>query len=98
MNIGCLASPTPNPISFISDLRSGLTVKRFTEYGANYQTFSEIAALVGDKIEADISQILGGLLEQPVSVLDISEHQKRALESIEIERWVRPLHQVKMIS
>jgi len=40
--------------------------------------------LVGDKIEADISQILGGLLEQPVSVLDISEHQKRALESIEI--------------
>jgi hypothetical protein len=84
MNVGCLASPTANPITFISDLRAGLTVKRFTEYGANYQTFSEIAALVGDKIEADISQILGNLLERPVSVLDISEHQKSALASIEI--------------
>jgi hypothetical protein len=36
INIGCLAAPTANPITFISDLRKGLTVKRFTEYGGNY--------------------------------------------------------------
>jgi Cdc6-like AAA superfamily ATPase len=84
VNIGCLAVPTPNPIVFINDLRKGLTVKRFTEYGANYQTFPEIAAVVGDKIEADVSAILGSLLEKPVTVLDISDHQKSALASINI--------------
>jgi phage baseplate assembly protein W len=84
-NIGCLASPTSSPIAFISDLRSGLTIKRYTEYGANYETFSEIAELVGDKIEADIVAILGGLLQRPVTVLDITEHQKNALASINIK-------------
>jgi hypothetical protein len=84
VNIGCLAVPTANPIAFINDLRKGLTVKRFTEYGANYQSFPEIATIVGDKIEADVSAILGALLEKPIEVLDISDHQKNALASIKI--------------
>jgi len=84
VNIGCVASPTPNPITFISDLRAGLTVKRFVEFGANYGTFAEIAKIVGDKIEADISLVLDELLQRSVSVLDISDHQKRALASINI--------------
>jgi DNA-directed RNA polymerase alpha subunit len=41
--------------------------------------------LVGDKIEADIVAILGGLLQRPVTVLDITEHQKNALASINIK-------------
>jgi hypothetical protein len=85
INIGCVASPTPNPIAFISDLRKGLTVKRFTEYGASYAPFSEIAGAVGDAVEADVSAILGSLLAKSVNVLDISDHQKRALASIKIE-------------
>lgn len=85
MNIGCLAAPMASPIEFITELRRGLTIKRFTEYGANYPTFADIANLVGDKIESDVSAILGSLLQRPISVLDISEHQKNALQSIGIE-------------
>ncbi|MBR0778315.1 hypothetical protein JQ625_26085 [Bradyrhizobium diazoefficiens] len=85
VNIGCVASPTSNPIAFITDIRNGLSVKRFTEYGANFQTFSDVAAAVGDKIEADVSNILADLLNQPIDVLDLSEHQKSALASIRIE-------------
>jgi hypothetical protein len=84
INIGCLAAPTPNPIAFITDLRRGLTVKRFTEYGGNYSSFGEIARIVGDKIEADSAAILGSQLEKPISVLDLSEHQKNALAAINI--------------
>ncbi|MFZ5711868.1 MAG: hypothetical protein ACOY3N_03390 [Bradyrhizobium sp.] len=84
LNIGCVASPTPNPIAFISDLRNGLSVKRFTEYGANFQTFTDIAAAVGDKIEADVSTVLANLLSQPIDVLDLSDHQRAALSSINI--------------
>ena len=84
INIGCLAAPASSPIEFIADLRKTLTIKRFTEYGANYSTFSDIANLVGDNIESDVSGILEQLLQKPISVLDISEHQKRALLSINI--------------
>lgn len=85
VNIGCLAASAPNPVAFINDLGPGLTVKRFTEYGANYRTFSAIAKLVGEQIEADVSTVLNKLLVRPVTVLDISAHQKRALESISIK-------------
>jgi hypothetical protein len=85
VNIGCLASPTSSPIAFINDIRKGLTLKRFTEYGANFQTFSEVAAVVGNKIEADVSVVLATLLKKPIDVLDISEHQKHALAAIKID-------------
>jgi hypothetical protein len=85
VNIGCLAAPTSAPIAFITDLRQGLSVKRMTEYGANFQTFTEVAKVVGDSIEADVSVVLAKLLKKPVQVLDISEHQKRALASISID-------------
>ena len=84
INIGCLAALSPNPILFITDLRKGLTVKRFTEYGGNYTSFADIARVVGDKIEADSAVILGSLLEKPITVLDLSEHQKSALAEIGI--------------
>ena len=85
VNIGCLGATAATPITFTNDLGRGLTVKRFTEYGANFAPFSEIAGVVGDKIEADVSTILGSLLNRPITVLDISEHQKTALASIKIE-------------
>jgi hypothetical protein len=85
VNVGCLASPTPSPIAFISDIRAGLAVKRFIEFGANYATFADIAKVVGDKIEAVISTVLEKLLKRSVSVLDISDYQKGALASIDIK-------------
>jgi hypothetical protein len=84
VNIGCLAAPTSSPIAFISELRSGLAIKRFIEYGANFPTFSDLAAAVGDKIEADVSSVLKFLLDKPVLELDVSDHQKAALRSIGI--------------
>ena len=85
INIGCLAAPAPNPVSFISDLRRGLTVKRFTEYGQNHPPFLDIAGRVGKMVDADLSVALDRLLKQPTSVLDLTEHQRWALMSIGIK-------------
>ncbi|APG27073.1 hypothetical protein A7E78_04020 [Syntrophotalea acetylenivorans] len=85
INIGCLASPSSNPITFISDLRKGLSIKRFTEYGANYSVFGELVAEVGSTVEADTSQIINQLLQRSVEVLDLTRHQKDALISIGID-------------
>ena len=85
VNIGCLAAPSANPVSYITDLRRGLTIKRFTEYGQNYASFAELAGRVGEMVEADLSTTLGALLERSVVVLDLSWHQKTALRSSGIE-------------
>jgi hypothetical protein len=84
INIGCLAAPAANPIAFISDLKRGLTIKRFTEYGQNYPPFVEIASKVGQMVDVDLSQALERLLQAPVTALDLTEHQKDALASVGI--------------
>lgn len=85
INIGCLAAPSANPIAYISDLRRGLTVRRFTEYGQNFSQFAELAARVGKMVDSDLSIALARLLAEPVSVLDLTSHQKEALGSIGVD-------------
>lgn len=79
INLGCLVAPDANPISTMSYLSRHLTVRRFTEYGANYQGFRELADSVGSFEEPDMSTILEAQLQKPVSVLDITEFQNGAL-------------------
>lgn len=85
INIGCLASSAANPIAYISDVRRGLTIKRFTEYGANYSAFTELAASIGEVKEYRFSEVVAKLFAKHVSVLDLSTHQKSALLSISID-------------
>ena len=84
LNIGCLASTEASPIAFITDLRAGLTVKRFTEYGANFRAFVDLAAEVGPVVEADLSAIITAQLQKPLSVLELSDYQRNALNNIGI--------------
>ena len=85
LNIGCIAAPAAYPIKFITDLRRGLSVKRFSEYGANYATFKELVSTVGTVVESDLSKLITKQLAQSVSLLDLSTHQRNALQSIEID-------------
>ncbi len=84
INVGCLAATSPNPIPFIVELKRGLTIKRFTEYGQNHPPFAEIADRVGAMVDVDLSSALQKLLRAPATVLDLTEHQQWALASIGI--------------
>lgn len=84
INIGCIAAPSSSPAAMISELKKGLTVKRYTEYGQNTQVFVEIAARVGTMADADLSTELARLLSKPTSVLDLTVHQQWALNSVGI--------------
>ncbi len=85
INMGCLAAPSPAPAAFITELKRGLTIKRFTEYGQNLAPFVEIASRVGAMVDADLSSVLEKLLDAPTTVLDLTEHQQSALKSIGVE-------------
>jgi hypothetical protein len=56
--MGCLAAPAADPIQMLITTGTRLSVKRFTEYGANYSLFGALTAVVGDFQEADISAVL----------------------------------------
>ncbi|MEN8264976.1 MAG: hypothetical protein ABFR82_16120 [Nitrospirota bacterium] len=85
VNIGCLAAPSANPIKFITDLQRGLSIKRFTEYGANFNSFSDLANTVGETVESDLSEIITRQLDNSIDVLDLTLHQRQALQSIGID-------------
>ena len=84
VNVGCLAAPAAYPVKFITDLKKGLSIKRFTEYGANFGAFTKLAEEVGTIVEADLSLIIREQFKKAVSVLDLTAYQIGALQSIGI--------------
>jgi hypothetical protein len=85
INVGCLAATEASPIPFITDIRCGLSIKRFTEYGANFKAFTEIAQAIGTSVETDTSATISSQLNKPISVLELSDYQKSALDQIGIK-------------
>ena len=59
-------------------------IKRFTEYGANLSQFAALAAAVGTMVETDLTEIIVKQLRKQVTVLDLTDYQKHALQSIGI--------------
>ncbi|WP_296614604.1 hypothetical protein [Sphingomonas sp.] len=85
INIGCLVAGEVSPIPVIGELRRYNTPKRFTEFGGSNPQFAEIDRQVGTSIEADLSVNLTALLAKSVTKLDLTDHQKRALQSVELD-------------
>jgi hypothetical protein len=83
--MGCLAAPAADPIQTLTTIGTRLSIKRFTEYGANYPMFQELTAVVGDFEEVDISAVLQRELGKSIDVLDLTEYQKAGLHSISID-------------
>lgn len=82
VNLGCLAASAAKPIPVLSSFGRTLSIKRFTEYGANHQSYSALTSVVGQFSEPDISIVLARELAKPLIVLDITEYQRNGLHSI----------------
>lgn len=85
VNLGCLAAPSAEPITSLIKFGRSLSIKRFTEYGANHPAFAGLTAVVGDFREGDISSVLARELDKSIDVLDLTNYQKCGLRSIGLE-------------
>ena len=81
INLGCLAAPSAEPIQALLTIGRQLTIKRFTEYGANYSRFATLTSTVGSFSEVDISTVLQHELAKPIDVLDLTDYQTAGLHS-----------------
>jgi hypothetical protein len=79
INLGCLAAPEAQPIATITKLVNQLTIRRFTEFGANASAFSGLVDVGRTFQEPDMSQVLQAQLAKSVGLLDITEYQKECL-------------------
>lgn len=82
VNLGCLFSLESAPASSSFEIAKGLTPKRMSEYGMNFEYFKELIEVIPVFKESDISEVLQKELEKPVNVLDLSSWQKEMLDSI----------------
>lgn len=73
INIGCLLSQESRPVNVGGEIVPRLSVKRFTEFGANYEFYEELVGLVNVDEDQDTLEILGKQLELDVSRLDLSD-------------------------
>jgi hypothetical protein len=85
INLGCLAASDAKPISYLVQIGRDLSIKRFTEFGANHAAFQSLSALVGSFSESDLSQVLAAQLAKPISVLDLSDYQREGLIRIGLD-------------
>jgi len=85
INLGCLAAGEAKPISYLVQIGRDLSIKRFSEYGANHASFQSLSALVGSFQESDLSQVLASQLAKPISVLDLSQYQRDGLIGIGLD-------------
>ena len=82
INLGCLAAPEAQPITTLTKIMKQLTVRRFTEFGANAPAFGGLVDVVGTFQEPDMSQVLQAQLGKSVDLLDMTDFQKDCLRRL----------------
>jgi hypothetical protein len=75
LNLGCLFSFDANPINSGLAIARYLSIKRFTEFGANFPSFQVIQKAAGTLMEPDMNEILNKQLAKTINVLDITTRQ-----------------------
>jgi hypothetical protein len=96
INLGCLAADEAQPISYLVQISKDLSIKRFTEFGANHSTFQSLSTLVGEFKEADLSQVLAQQFAKPTSVLDLTEYQREGLIRIGLDTVGKALNATEL--
>lgn len=86
VNLGCLFSMESTPSNTAFKIAKSLSSRRFTEFGMNSASFNELTNLVPEFIETDLQSVLTRELKKSIDVLDLTEWQKEALKSININQ------------
>jgi hypothetical protein len=82
VNLGCLLALEAAPATTGFDIVKGLSVKRFTEFGANHSAYQTLINAAPNYQEPDMFQILKEQLAKSIDCLEITEYQNEQLKKI----------------
>ncbi|MFM9276674.1 ORC-CDC6 family AAA ATPase [Paenibacillus jiagnxiensis] len=81
LNLGIILAQESKPIPKATEIRRGLTNKRFTEFGFNHPTFKDLAVDWSIDADIDMKSALESILTRPIEDLDISEFLYQKLKN-----------------
>jgi hypothetical protein len=80
VNLGCLFALEATPTATALELVKHLSIKRFTEFGANHPSYSELVQAAPNYQEPDMLLILQEQLGKSIDCLDITDYQNEKLK------------------
>lgn len=81
LNLGIILSQESNPIQKATEIRRGLSNKRFTEFGFNHTAFKEIDLSWSIDADVDMKSALESILTRPIEELDITDFLYQKLKT-----------------
>ncbi|MGP5249041.1 ORC-CDC6 family AAA ATPase [Corynebacterium variabile] len=88
VNLGCNLAQDSSPLEYGKKIRSSTAAKRFVEYGKNHSAFKDISEFDPSAAVSEDNKALYARLDEPISVLDLTESQLSKLAQADI-RTVR---------
>lgn len=82
INLGCLFALEAAPTATALEIVKNLSIKRFTEFGANHSAYQELIQAAPGYQEPNMLQILKEQLSKPIDFLDITAYQNGQLKAI----------------
>ena len=84
VNLGCLFALEATPTTSSFEIGSSLTPKRMTEYGANHSAFKSLVDQANSLPQEKAENVLHRQLEKDISVLDLSDWQRKTLIDLKL--------------
>lgn len=84
INLGCLLALEATPTAAALDLIRSLSIKRFTEFGANHSAYQGLVKSAPDYRDPDMLQILKEQLGKSIDCLDITAYQNEQLKQVQL--------------
>ena len=85
LNLGCVFALEATPTSSALEIVKNLSIKRFTEFGANHAAYSNLIASASRYNQPDMLQILHEQLTKSIDCLDITDYQNEKLKECGLE-------------
>lgn len=114
LNCGCAVAIDGDPISYATRLRQTVSIKRWTEFGANNPVYRDIEGLDPETLSGAGSEVLDRLLTNSIETLDLTDFQKAKLRELDFRtvgsvlaateqdfqtaKWVGPTRSRQMIN
>jgi hypothetical protein len=84
VNFGCLLALEAHPSPTGIELAKALSIKRFSEFGANHPAFEQIRNFTLTLEAPNMLEVVKENLERSIDELELTEHQNQELKKIEI--------------
>lgn len=85
VNLGCQIALDAEPVTYGTEVRRSLSVRRMVEYGANHRAYAPIDSLSDNDLDRNDNQALEARLAASTDALDVTDFQRSKLQELGLD-------------